>query len=89
MQLAGELAQAYPDTFLQTHVAENTDEAAWVKALYPTKARSYLDVYDHYGMLRPRAMYAHCIWLDDADRARMAETQSAISMCADFEPVPG
>jgi guanine deaminase len=81
MQLAGELARAYPDTFLQTHVAENTDEVAWVKSLYP-KARSYLDVYDHYGMLRPRAMYAHCIWLDDADRARMAATQSAISMCA-------
>jgi guanine deaminase len=81
MQLAGELAAAYPDTYLQTHVAENTDEVAWVKSLYP-KARSYLDVYDLYGMLRPRAMYAHCIWLDDADRARMAETQSAISICA-------
>lgn len=81
MQLAGELAQKYPDTYLQTHVAENTDEVEWVKSLYP-KARSYLDVYDHFGMLRPRAMYAHCIWLDDTDRARMAETQSAVSMCA-------
>src|SRR5437899_1963161 len=80
LQLAGELARAYPDTYLQTHVAENTDEVAWVKSLFP-KARSYLDVYDHYGMMRPRAMYAHCIWLDDADRGRMAETQSAVSMC--------
>ena len=26
LQLAGELATAYPDTYLQTHVAENTDE---------------------------------------------------------------
>ncbi len=80
MQLAGELAAAYPDTYLQTHVAENSDEVEWVKSLYPD-ARSYLDVYDRFGMLRPRAMYAHCIWLDDADRARMAETQSAISIC--------
>jgi guanine deaminase len=32
-------------------------------------ARSYLDVYDHYGLMRPRAMYGHCIWLDD-DRLR-------------------
>lgn len=80
LQLAGELARAYPDTYLQTHVAENTDEVAWVKSLFP-KARSYMDVYDHYGMMRPRAMYAHCIWLDDADRARMAETHSAVSMC--------
>ena len=80
MQLAGELAQAYPDTYLQTHVAENTDEVEWVKSLYPD-ARSYLDVYDRFGMLRPRAMYAHCIWLDDTDRARMAETGSAMSIC--------
>jgi guanine deaminase len=80
LQLAGELAQIYSDTFLQTHVAENTDEVAWVKSLFPN-ARSYLDVYDHYGMMRPRAMYAHCIWLDDHDRARMRETQSAASIC--------
>ena len=80
MQLTGELARAYPDTYLQTHVAENTDEVAWVKSLYP-KARSYIDVYDHYGMLRPRAMFGHCIWLDNADRTRMAETQSAVAIC--------
>jgi len=80
LQLAGELAQTYSDTFLQTHVAENTDEVAWVKSLFPS-ARSYLDVYDHYGMMRPRAMYAHCIWLDDHDRARMRETHSAASIC--------
>lgn len=80
LQLAGELAAAYPDTYLQTHVAENTDEVAWAKSLFP-HARSYLDVYDHYGMMRPRAMYAHCIWIDDADRARMAQTQSAVSIC--------
>jgi len=80
LQLAGELARAYPDTFLQTHVAENTDEVAWVRSLFPD-SRSYLDVYDRYGMMRPRAMYAHCIWLDDHDRARMHETQSAASIC--------
>ncbi|MBA5638345.1 guanine deaminase [Duganella sp. LX20W] len=80
LEMAGALAKAYPDTFLQTHVAENTDEVAWVKSLFPN-ARSYMDVYDHYGMLRPRSMYAHCIWLDDADRARMADTKSAISIC--------
>jgi guanine deaminase len=80
LQLTGELARAWPDTFLQTHVAENTDEVAWVKSLFPN-SRSYLDVYDSYGMMRPRAMYAHCIWLDDHDRARMRETQSAASIC--------
>ncbi|MBB3119292.1 guanine deaminase [Pseudoduganella violacea] len=80
MQLAGELARTYADTYLQTHVSENQDECSWVKTLYP-QARSYLDVYDRYGMLRPRAVYGHCIWLDDGDRARMAETRAAAAVC--------
>lgn len=80
MRLAGELAAMYSDVFLQSHVAENTDEVAWIKSLFPD-ARSYLDVYDRYGMLRPRTMMAHCIWLDGHDRARMHETQSAAAIC--------
>jgi guanine deaminase len=80
LQLAGELARSYPDTFIQTHVAENIDEVAWVKSLFPS-ARSYLDVYDQVGLMRKRAMYAHCIWLDDADRFRLKETGSAIAIC--------
>lgn len=80
MKLAGELAAQYPDAYIQTHVAENTDEVKWVKELYPD-ARSYLDVYDQYGLMRQRALYAHCVWLDDEDRARMAATQSAATVC--------
>ncbi|HJV85171.1 MAG TPA: guanine deaminase [Noviherbaspirillum sp.] len=80
MRLTGELARAYPDTFLQTHVAENTDEVAWVRSLFPD-ARSYLDIYDSFGMLRPRAMFGHCIWLDERDRRRMHETGSAAAVC--------
>jgi guanine deaminase len=80
LQLAGELAQAYPDTFIQTHVSENQDECHWVKSLFP-QSRSYLDVYDHYGLLRSRAMFGHCIWLDDRDFARMAETVAAAAVC--------
>ncbi|MES3024003.1 MAG: guanine deaminase [Pseudomonadota bacterium] len=80
LQLAGELAGAYPDTFIQTHVSENDAECAWVKTLFP-RARSYLDVYDGYGLMRPRALFGHCIWLDDTDFARMAETGSAAAVC--------
>ncbi|MBJ7312074.1 guanine deaminase [Rugamonas sp. CCM 8940] len=80
LRLAGELARAYPDTFVQTHVSENQDECAWVKSLFP-QARSYLDVYDQVGLLRPRAMYGHCIWLDDGDRARLADSGAAAAVC--------
>jgi guanine deaminase len=31
--------------------------------------------------MRPRAMFGHCIWLDDSDFARMADTGAAAAIC--------
>jgi guanine deaminase len=80
LKLAGQLAREHPDAHIHSHLAENVDEVAWVKKLFPW-SRSYLDVYDRYGLLRERAVYAHCIHLDDGDRRRMAETGAAASFC--------
>ncbi len=74
------LARAHGDIFIQSHVAENLDEVKWVKELFP-RQRSYLDVYDHYGLLRRRAVYGHCIWLDEEDRQRMAQTGAVAAHC--------
>ena len=76
---AGELAAQYPEVWIQSHVAENRDEVAWVKQLYP-KARSYLSVYEQFGLLRPRAVYAHCIHIDDEDRALLRSTGTAAAV---------
>ena len=73
---AGELAARHPDVWVQSHVAENRDEVRWVAELYP-QSRSYLEVYGHFGLLRERAVYAHCIHLDATDRALMASTGTA------------
>jgi len=80
LRLTGELAARYPDTFIQTHVSENRDECDWVRQLYPD-SRSYLGVYEDFGLMRPRALFGHCIWLDDEDFARMAATGSAAAIC--------
>jgi guanine deaminase len=80
LALAGRLAAQHPTVHVQSHVAEHRDEVAWVARLFPER-RSYLDVYDHHGLLRERAVYAHCIWLDDADRARMTASGAAVSFC--------
>lgn len=80
LQLAGELYQSQSDLHLQSHVAENEAEVAWVKQLHPN-ARSYLQVYEDHGLLGPRTAYAHGIWLDDADRACMANTHTALAFC--------
>lgn len=76
----GELAQQYQDVFIQSHVAENKDEVKWAAELFPN-SRSYLDIYDQYGLLRPRAVYGHCVWLDDTDRRRMRETGAIAAHC--------
>jgi guanine deaminase len=77
---AGQLAAQYPEVFIHSHLAENRDEIAWVKELFP-QARSYLDVYDRFGLLRDRAVYAHCIHVEGMDRNRMAQAGAAVAFC--------
>jgi guanine deaminase len=80
LRLCGELARTYPSTHVHTHVAENLGEVAWARALFPW-SRSYLDVYDRFGLLRERSVFAHCIYLDDDDRRRMGESGAAAAFC--------
>lgn len=77
---AGELAALHPGVWVQSHVAENLDEIAWARSLFPD-ARSYLAIYDDFGLLRERAVYAHCIHLDAEDRALMHRTGTAAAVC--------
>jgi len=80
LELAGRLAREFPDVYVHTHVAENPDEVAWVAELFPW-SRSYLEVYDRYGLVRERAVYAHCIYLDERDRRRMSESGAVAAFC--------
>ena len=80
LERAGELANAHPNAFIHSHLAEHPDEVARVHALFP-RARSYLDVYERHGLLRERAIFAHCLHLDREDRRRMAATGAAAAFC--------
>jgi guanine deaminase len=80
LEACGALARTHADVFIQSHVAENIDEVKWAAQLFPGH-RSYLDVYEHYGLLRRRAVYGHCIHFDDEDRARMVQTGALASHC--------
>ncbi|HWP12800.1 MAG TPA: amidohydrolase family protein, partial [Ramlibacter sp.] len=44
-------------------------------------SRSYLAIYDDFGLMRERAVYAHCIHLDDEDRALMRASGAAAAVC--------
>lgn len=76
----GRLANEFPDVHVHTHLGENLDEIDAVAKRFP-KRRSYLDVYRHFGLLRERSVFAHCLHLDDEDRRAMAGHGGAIAFC--------
>ena len=77
---AGRLANEYPDTWVHTHLAENQAEIDEVASQFSWSS-SYLNVYDHFGLLRERSVFAHCLHLGDEDRALMSEKGGAAAFC--------
>lgn len=80
LAMAGALARADASLYMQTHVAENRDEVRWVGELF-AQARSYLDVYAQAGLLHPRSVLAHGIWLDAGDRAALVHHGAQVAAC--------
>ena len=80
LKQAGILAKEHPDTYIHSHVAENKQEVRWVSELFPW-SRSYLDVYDHYDLLRQRSVYAHGLYLNDQDVDRLQQSGAALAFC--------
>ena len=79
MARCGEL-MARTDVGLQTHLAENPDEVAWVRELHP-EHRSYAATYDAFGLLGPRSVLGHCIYLDAEDLRLLAQRGSWVAHC--------
>ena len=80
LEAASALWHETPGAYLQSHVAENRAEVDWIAALYPAHAR-YLDVYADFDLLGRRAIYAHGIYLDETDFARLHESGTALAHC--------
>lgn len=80
LDAAGALWRAHPDCLMQTHISENEREVAWMKELFPER-RNYLDIYDHHGLVGPRAVFGHGIWLEESELQRLHDGGSAISHC--------
>lgn len=80
LAMAGEVAAAHPDVLVHTHMSENRDEIAEVARLFPA-ARDYLDVYDRFGLLGPRSVFAHCVHTSDAAFGRLAAAGASVAFC--------
>ncbi|MBU2962819.1 guanine deaminase [Citreicella sp. C3M06] len=76
----GALWAEHPDCLMQTHLSEQVDEIAWVKALYPA-ARDYLDTYEAHGLLGEGGLYGHAIHLEPRERDRLREVGAGLVHC--------
>ncbi len=80
MRELGRMHVQYPDTFVQTHYAENTAELQWIAELFP-KAKDYLDVYESFQLIGSRTILAHGIHVDHSAMKRLADRGTIISHC--------
>ncbi|MBJ6987389.1 amidohydrolase [Devosia sp. MC521] len=79
MERIAEWSAAHPDVPVQMHLAESTLEVNWAR---DTHGKSTVAVTADAGLLKPSLIAAHCLQLDDADIAMMAEHQ----VCAVTNP---
>ncbi len=80
LDAAGALKAAYPDAYVQSHLAENKAEVELVASLFP-EADSYLDVYARHGLTGQRTIYGHGVHLAEADFQYLHDTATALAHC--------
>jgi 5-methylthioadenosine/S-adenosylhomocysteine deaminase len=80
-----EVAETERTTF-HIHVAEGQYEGAQTLAEHGATPIRYLD---KLGVLGPRMIGVHCVWLDDAELALMAERGAALAYCPSSNMILG
>ena len=80
LEVSGALYRESEGVYVQSHVSENVDEISWVAELFP-QASSYLDVYNSFNLLGPRALYGHGVHFSDADIEMVKDTDTSIIHC--------
>ncbi|WP_252108893.1 MULTISPECIES: guanine deaminase [unclassified Halomonas] len=80
LDAAGAIFRSDPTLWLQTHLAENRGELAWVAELFPDSL-DYLAVYEQAGLVGPKSTFAHGVHLDDSMRERLAAQGASIAFC--------
>jgi guanine deaminase len=75
---AGSLA-ARTNAPVQTHLSETLPECELVRRLH--ECQTYTEVYRRAGLLTPRTILGHGIWLDEGERRSIAAAGSVVAHC--------
>ena len=77
LRMAGEISN-YHDLWMQTHLSENRDEVEIAQNLFPD-IQSYLGIYDHFGLLHQKSLFAHCIYVEEEEWNLFSEKGAVVS----------
>lgn len=80
LTIAAELWREHPSTYIHTHLSENQAEIAWARSLFP-RCASYTDIYDHYGLVTAKSLFAHGVHLVGTELATLAREGSTLAFC--------
>jgi guanine deaminase len=80
LELAGQLKAEFPDVYVHTHLSENLKEIEFTAALFPD-CTDYLNVYETFGLVGDRSIFAHSIHLDQSGFDRLAAAGATIAHC--------
>jgi guanine deaminase len=80
LQVARDLMTALPEALMQTHLSESPGELARIRELYPND-EDYTAVYDRFGLLSARSVFAHGVHLSDRECRRLSKTGSTVAHC--------
>ncbi|KAK7422542.1 hypothetical protein QQX98_001564 [Neonectria punicea] len=76
----GTIASRNPDLPIQTHFNEAEQEVQATLSLFPAFTNE-VDLYSHYGLLKPRTILAHCTIMTDAETQSLAALDCGIAHC--------
>jgi guanine deaminase len=80
LEAAGALVREHPEAYMQTHLDENLAEIACVKQQFPW-AKTYLEVYERYGLVGARSIFGHCVHMEDSEVASLARVKAVAAFC--------
>lgn len=89
MKAVAAIGQKY-NCFVQTHLSENRDEVEYVRKLFPD-AKNYTDVYYQAGLLGPRTIVGHAIYVSNQELELLRDTNTKIAHCpvSNYELISG
>ena len=80
LTLAGALKAEFPDVYVHSHLSENLREIEFTSALFPD-SKDYLEVYEKFGLVSDRSIFAHGIHLSDSEFERLSNAGAAVAFC--------